>query len=62
MLRGHNAFVWSVAFSPDGQRLASASADQMVKIWNAMPRQALKRENREPAKMVRLAPPPVWSG
>jgi WD40 repeat protein len=34
-LAGHTASVFEVVFSPDGKRLASASDDGQVKIWNA---------------------------
>ena len=34
-LEGHSHWVSSVAFSPDGARLASGSGDQKVKIWDA---------------------------
>ncbi|CAN0522551.1 unnamed protein product, partial [Ectocarpus sp. 12 AP-2014] len=33
-LKGHTNVVQSVAFSPDGQRLASCAADTTIKIWN----------------------------
>src|SRR5438876_3907563 len=32
-LRGHSGWISSLAYSPDGKRLASGSADKTVKIW-----------------------------
>ena len=33
-LTGHTDYVTSVAFSPDGQTLASGSWDHTIKLWN----------------------------
>ncbi|KAK4208673.1 hypothetical protein QBC37DRAFT_391849 [Rhypophila decipiens] len=41
-LEGHRHSVTSVAFSPDGQRLASASPDQTIKIWDPASGQCLQ--------------------
>ncbi|WP_133164060.1 WD40 repeat domain-containing protein, partial [Cuspidothrix issatschenkoi] len=32
-LTGHSELLWSVAYSPDGQTLASGSHDKTIKIW-----------------------------
>jgi len=34
-LRGHDSFVYGVAFHPDGQRVASGGWDGTVRLWNA---------------------------
>ena len=31
---GHSKFVLSVAFSPDGNTIASGSCDNSIKLWN----------------------------
>ena len=35
VLKGHSGNVWSLAFSPDGKRLASGDRDGTIKIWKA---------------------------
>jgi len=41
ILKGHSGWIWSIAFSPDGQTIASGSFDSSVKLWDATTRQCL---------------------
>ncbi|MBO7224392.1 MAG: hypothetical protein J6V35_00595, partial [Bacteroidales bacterium] len=41
-LEGHSSLVKSVAYSPDGTKIISGSADYTIKIWNANTGQCLK--------------------
>jgi len=31
--QGHSGWVWSVAFSPDGQTIVSGSNDNTIRLW-----------------------------
>jgi WD40 repeat protein len=51
--RGHSREVNSVAFSPDGRRLAGIF-DQTIKVWDASPLTEQVRLDREARGMIRF--------
>ena len=56
--KGHASHIWSVAISPDGKRLASAS-NEVVKVWDAVTGRevfALPPEDREQVLSVAFSP------
>ncbi len=48
---GHTNFVWGVAFSPDGGRIVSGSADRTVRVWDRHSQKELSR-TRNPGQSV----------
>ena len=59
-LQGHTHFLCSVAFSPDGQTIASSDADRTIRLWNRATGQALQtlREHRGSVRTLAFAPAP----
>lgn len=54
-LRGHSAFVTALAFSEDGELLASASEDRTAKLWNVRSGREVTTLGGDGTKVIRLA-------
>jgi WD40 repeat protein len=62
VLKGHRNFVYSVEFSPDGSRLASASGDRTAKLWDVATGQELLtlRGHTDELFSVAFSPDGCW--
>ncbi|NJL69615.1 MAG: hypothetical protein HC894_29025, partial [Microcoleus sp. SM1_3_4] len=60
ILQGHDNHIWAVAWSPDGQTLASGSDDRTVRLWDTNTGECLKILQGHEAwvKSVAWSPPP----
>jgi WD40 repeat protein len=47
LLRGHKGGVFSLAFSPDGELLASGAGDHLVRFWELVPRPVPPQRQRQ---------------
>lgn len=61
-LQGHSGGVTSVAFSPDGTLLASASYDRTVKVWNveSLEEAATLKGHGDSVRCVAFSPDGLW--
>jgi RNA polymerase sigma factor (sigma-70 family) len=59
-LRGHNTFVESLVFSPDGKTLATGLADSTILIWDLDPVMRRVRQTLSAPRMEDL--PRLWAG
>ena len=48
------SLIWSVAFSKDGNRLASGDTGGILRVWDTTPRQLTKVDVTSPYDVVRL--------
>src|SRR5262245_16506058 len=56
-IEAHRNEIWSLAFSPDGKQVASASKDRTIKVWDAGTGSALHTLQGHGSDVLRIA----WS-
>ncbi|MCP4421870.1 MAG: hypothetical protein GY805_35095, partial [Chloroflexi bacterium] len=54
LLTGHESWVWSVAFLPDGGTLASGSADQTIRLASGSANQTIRLASGSADQTIRL--------